>query len=59
MPDMRMAPLTASLQSLAPGIPGAYRAQGVLAMLGHWRSVVTVSLDGGVTLRPTFDYHVR
>jgi protein SCO1/2 len=59
MPDMRMAPLRASLQSLAPGIPGAYRAQGVLAMLGHWRANVTVSLAGGVTLRPAFDYSVR
>lgn len=56
MPDMRMAPISVPLAALAPGIPGAYRAQGVVAMLGHWRAAITVTLAGGVTLRPTFDY---
>jgi protein SCO1/2 len=59
MPDMRMAPLTVPLPALAPGIPGAYRAEGVVAMLGHWRAAITVGLGGGAALRSTFDYAVR
>jgi protein SCO1 len=59
MPDMRMSTLSVPLPSLAPGIPGAYRATGVLSMVGHWRAAVTVALAGGDTLRPLFDYVVR
>ncbi|HEV2238600.1 MAG TPA: FixH family protein, partial [Ktedonobacterales bacterium] len=59
MPDMRMVPLTVPMPALAPGVPGAYRAGNVVAMLGHWRAAVTVRIAGGGVLRATFDYSVR
>lgn len=46
MPDMPMTPLRVHLAPVDPPVPGAYRAAGVLSMLGRWQASVTVSLPG-------------
>lgn len=47
MPDMPMSPLHVDLAPLNPPVPGAYRAGGVLSMLGRWQAAVKISPPGG------------
>ena len=47
MLDMPMTPLHVDLAPLDPPVPGAYRAPGVLSMLGRWQAAVKISLPSG------------
>jgi protein SCO1 len=57
MPGMQMSPLSVHLSPVEPPVPGAYRADGVLSMIGQWQAVVRVVPAGASQLiQATFHF---